>query len=311
MDGSAVCSTCNSGYNLQSDACVENVCTCSNGSGATNTACATNGSEVCTTCDSGYTLQADSCVENVCTCENGTGATNTACATNGDAVCASCDAGYQLNGNSCEIITTIPPTTTMPLTTLSDLETQCQSVVSDVAFVLDGSTSVSTENFSNAINFIKSVVQPLAVAPDSTQIGMAQYATASRIEFLFQNDKAATMSNLDSVTQIFGTTFTGGAITKTINELFNSNGRPEANPIIVLITDGVSFDNVVTPSNTFKASGGELFVIGVGDANPAQLNMMASDDPENPGSKFLWVNDWDALGTINLEIAQKICSLAP
>ena len=139
---------------------------------------------------------------------------------------------------------------------------------------------------------------------------MTQYATASRIEFLFQSDKAATMSSLDGVSQIFGTTFTGGAITKTINELFNSHGRPGANPVIVLITDGVSFDNVVTPSNTFKASGGELFVIGVGDAAEFQLNLMASPDPENPGEKFLWVNDWDALGTINLEIAQKICSLA-
>jgi uncharacterized protein YegL len=198
----------------------------------------------------------------------------------------------------------------MPTTTLSSVEQECQAVFSDVAFVLDGSTSVSTANYANAINFIKSVVDPLSISEDSTQVGMAQYATASRIEFLFQSEKSATMNELDQVNQIFGTTFTGKAITLTLTDLFNSNGRPGANPIIVLITDGVSFDNVVTPANNFKNTGGELFVIGVGDANPAQLQMMASEDPANPGEKFLWINDWDALGAINLEISQKICSLA-
>ena len=142
------------------------------------------------------------------------------------------------------------------------------------------------------------------------QVGMAQYATASRIEFPFQSDKAATYSSLDSIQQIFGTTFTGSAITRTTNELFATYGRAGAMPVIVLITDGVSFDGVVGPANSFKASGGVMFVIGVGDALEFQLRSMASDDPSNPGQKFLWIDDWSALATINIEISEKICSLA-
>jgi uncharacterized protein YegL len=188
---------------------------------------------------------------------------------------------------------------------------QCEGVVSDVAFVLDGSTSVSPENFQNAINFMKSVVEPLSVSADGTQVGLAQYATTNRIEFPFQSDKQATNDALDSVSQIYGGTFTGSAITSTTTSLFNTYGRAGANPVIVLITDGRSFDNIVTPANNFKSSyGGELFVIGVGDADVNQLTPVASDDPENPGTKFLWVDDWSALTTINIEISEKICALA-
>ena len=193
---------------------------------------------------------------------------------------------------------------------ISDLAQKCDGVVSDVAFVLDGSTSVSADNFENAINFMKSIVDPLSISADGTQVGLAQYATSHRIEFPFQSDKTATLSALDGISQIFGGTFTGRAITATTNELFSTYGRAGANPVIVLITDGRSFDGLITPADNFKATGGELFVIGVGDAQLSQLNQMASEDPENPGEKFVWFNDWDALSTINIEISEKICALA-
>jgi uncharacterized protein YegL len=251
------------------------------------------------------------CAENECVCDNGTSTSGTSCPYDGEEDCVLCDAGFELNGNTCDMITTVAVTTTLfPTTTLSELAQKCEAVVSDVAFVLDGSTSVSVENFQNAVNFMKSIVDPLSVSPDGTQIGLAQYATFSRVEFPFQSDKDATYAALDGISQIFGGTFTGKAITATTNDLFATYGRPGANPVIVLITDGRSFDGLVTPANNFKATGGELFVIGVGDADLNQLNQMASEDPENPGEKFVWFNDWEALSTINIEISEKICALA-
>ena len=61
-----------------------------------------------------------------------------------------------------------------------------------------------------------------------------------------------------------------------------------------------------SPRSSPVFTGGELFVIGVGDAQPFQLTPVASDDPQNPGSKFLWFDDWSALSNIYIEISEKI-----
>ena len=156
-------------------------------------------------------------------------------------------------------------TTTILPETVEAVVTKCQNVVSDIIFVLDGSTSVSAENYLKAKNFIKQVIEPLSVSETSTRVAMLQYATFNNVEFLFQTDTNSTYSKIDDVQQIFGTTFTGSAIRKVLTEIVDSHGRPEANPVLVLITDGFSFDDVVSPSDSFEDIGGELFVIGVGN----------------------------------------------
>ena len=63
IDGAANCASCDTGYNLQSDACVENLCTCESGIAATGTDCSTDGDVRCDSCNPGYYLQSDACVE--------------------------------------------------------------------------------------------------------------------------------------------------------------------------------------------------------------------------------------------------------
>ena len=60
--------TCDDGYILEGEICVEKRCSCSNGVGATNTACTVHNTEICTECTKPeYTLDGELCVD-VATC---------------------------------------------------------------------------------------------------------------------------------------------------------------------------------------------------------------------------------------------------
>ena len=61
IDGAANCASCETGYHLQSDACVENMCTCESGSAATGSDCLTDGLAMCVSCNSGFDLQSNVC----------------------------------------------------------------------------------------------------------------------------------------------------------------------------------------------------------------------------------------------------------
>ena len=175
-------------------------------------------------------------------------------------------------------------------------------------FVLDGSTSVGSENYARSIAFLKSVTGPMDVRVGGTNVAMEQYATMSRVEFLFQTDSTSLNAAFDNVGFLGGTTFTGRAITMANNQIYGVAGRTAAMPIMVLLTDGVSFDDISGPATTFKNGGGKIFVIGVGDASRPQLEPVASSEA---GKTYLWFDSWDALDRINIEIAERICEEAP
>ena len=54
-------SACNAGWKVSDDnsQCLANVCSCSNGVGASGAACATDGVEMCESCNSGFKLRQD------------------------------------------------------------------------------------------------------------------------------------------------------------------------------------------------------------------------------------------------------------
>ena len=94
----AKCVSCDTGWTLSSDACVENTCTCTNGNGATGANCTSDGAK-CASCDTGWTLSSDACVENTCTCNNGNRATGADCDVNNLEKCVSCGNGYTLTSD--------------------------------------------------------------------------------------------------------------------------------------------------------------------------------------------------------------------
>merc|ERR1711879_772228 len=73
---------------------------------------------------------------------------------------------------------------------------------------------------------------------------------------------------------------------------------------VMVLTDGQSGDINEQTTRNIEAAGGVVLSIGVGNANQAELNMIASDPDD------YWVynsNDWGLLEEIKFKIAAKLC----
>ena len=93
--------SCTTGYYMNDFACNVNICSCSNGMGATGASCTNHGDPVCSSCFEGYFLQGNDCVANQCSCPNGTPATGSDCPISNELICSSCDQGFWMSNGVC------------------------------------------------------------------------------------------------------------------------------------------------------------------------------------------------------------------
>jgi uncharacterized protein YegL len=145
----------------------------------------------------------------------------------------------------------------------------------DVVLVLDKSGSMTIDN---RINAAKDAAKGFVDLMDLNQhrvgvIGFSDYAG----KYNLNSDAIATKSYIDTI-QASGSTNTGGAITEAINML--SNHRPEAQPVIVLLTDGEanSYDYAKQQAQAAKDAGIVFYTIALLGAN---------DNPETSGPNSL------------------------
>ncbi|KAI4884526.1 hypothetical protein NFI96_020494, partial [Prochilodus magdalenae] len=153
----------------------------------------------------------------------------------------------------------------------------------DIAFLLDGSGSVNSNDFSNMKQFVITLVRGLLVR--DVRFAVAQYSDYCEIHVDFT-------SYLDDnqiwrIRQMGSFTNTAGGINKLVNELFARRARQGANRVMIVITDGVS----TTPGLEQAAQNAERnniirYAIGVGNAfnnqrAEGELNTIASDPDQD------------------------------
>ena len=101
-NGALKCASCNKGFSIRSNGqCVQNVCTCPNGTPKTGTGCTAHGGVMCSKCNEDYNMpvvldeDTGKCRATVCICPNGTPATDAECAEDDAVICASCRPGFK------------------------------------------------------------------------------------------------------------------------------------------------------------------------------------------------------------------------
>ena len=55
--------------------------------------------------------------------------------------------------------------------------------MTDVVFIIDGSSSISPDDFTRAKTFVKNIIEAFPVAADKTHISLVKYATSVSVEF--------------------------------------------------------------------------------------------------------------------------------
>ena len=79
-------------------------------------------------------------------------------------------------------------------------------------------------------------------------------------------------------------------------------GSGKRTKVLIVMTDGKSYDNVEPPARLLKRMGVKIFALGIGQKyNKKQLNMMAS------GFSFVYASGFKSMGNIVKKLKRKAC----
>ncbi|XP_019624292.1 PREDICTED: matrilin-2-like [Branchiostoma belcheri] len=158
----------------------------------------------------------------------------------------------------------------------------CRDTNVDLVLLLDGSGSVTESNFQRIKDFAKDLLQEFNInSENGTRVGAVQYSSVTREEFKLNryNTSAEVMNAIDGISYMRGGTYTGAALRYLSDYSFTATAgdRADRANIVVLVTDGRSYDSVVTPSATLRNKRVQLYAVGVGGAEYASLKTIAGD----------------------------------
>ncbi|XP_042280535.1 collagen alpha-6(VI) chain-like isoform X2 [Thunnus maccoyii] len=185
----------------------------------------------------------------------------------------------------------------------------CKGASSDVIFLTDSSESISEEDFKKMKDFMKSVINKIAIREDAVHVGLMQFSTDYQIEFSLSEyyDKDQMFQAINDMQQMKEGTHTGKAIT-AVSQYFDKSegGRPELKQRLVVITDGKSNDDVRESAKRVMDKGVIIYAIGVMDANTTELwEISHSEDRVYYGWDFDALNNWQS------QLALEICETVP
>ncbi|KAL3070641.1 hypothetical protein niasHS_007681 [Heterodera schachtii] len=182
----------------------------------------------------------------------------------------------------------------------------------DVVLLLDGSGSISSSIFYGQIlHFANELAQNLNLSAEGTHLAIVQFSNRPQLEFGLSsgNDAQTIKYKIDNISYLDGGTNIGEALLFTLfRVLANGEARANSDRIVVVVTDGVSSDDVVEPAdNLRKSANAELIAIGIGEnIDQQQLNLI-TDNPR----KVYALKSFDQLEaglvTRNIEKQQQNC----
>ncbi|XP_060067325.1 collagen alpha-4(VI) chain-like [Ylistrum balloti] len=223
-------------------------------------------------------------------------------------------AGIQNSISAQACVITVIPTTPEP-TTPTTTEPPCFNRVADIVFLLDSSNSEGAQNFELQKNFVRNFVTKFVpkLGVDGVQISLVSFESNIHNAFDLNEYENATdiLDAIQNITFTPGNTLTENALKFVREHSFtNTSGdRPEANNILVVLTDGQSTDRNQTEAeaNALHNTDTKVITIGIGaGVDDTELNEIASQ----PDLVFT-VPDFNALSTIESQIGRSACATKP
>ncbi|EPY74895.1 vitrin isoform 1-like protein [Camelus ferus] len=176
----------------------------------------------------------------------------------------------------------------------------------DIGFVIDGSSSVGTSNFRTVLQFVANLSKEFEISDTDTRIGAMQYTYEQRLEFGFEehSSKADILNAIKKVGYWSGGTSTGAAINYALEQLFKKS-KPNKRKLMILITDGRSYDDVRIPSTVAHHKGVITYAIGVAWAAQDELEVIATHPARDHA---FFVDEFDYLYKLVPQVIQNICT---
>ncbi|XP_045153630.1 collagen alpha-4(VI) chain-like, partial [Echinops telfairi] len=172
----------------------------------------------------------------------------------------------------------------------------------DIYFLMDGSGSITQDDFLEMKVFMNEVIRMFQVGPDRVQFGVVQYAYDTQSQLILGQyaSVAGLKTAIEGIRQMRGGTHTGQAL-HDIKQIIADTARGGVPRYLVVITDGRSEDPVAEAAEALRRDAVIIYAIGVRDAHTDELRQMAGD-------KIFFVNEFDSLKDIQQDVVQDICS---
>lgn len=176
----------------------------------------------------------------------------------------------------------------------------------DIGFVIDGSSSVGTGNFRTVLQFVANLSKEFEISDTDTRVGAVQYTYEQRLEFGFDQytTKPDVLNAIKRVGYWSGGTSTGAAINYALEQLFKKS-KPNKRKLMILITDGRSYDDVRIPAMVAHHKGVITYAIGVAWAAQEELEIIATHPARDHA---FFVDEFDNLYKSVPKIIQNICT---
>lgn len=158
-------------------------------------------------------------------------------------------------------------------------EVSCDMKAVDLVFVVDESGSIGSSNFLRIKNFLSDLVDQLTISNTAFHVGLVKFSKTAKTEFELErySQKYYIKSAIKSMRYNEGGTRIAAGI-RTGSTLFARSSRKNASKVMILVTDGRSSDKTETAreAQRAKAEGVTIFVIGIGNVDPQEIDSAAS-----------------------------------
>lgn len=184
--------------------------------------------------------------------------------------------------------------------------TACQKEKADLVFLLDQSSSISTENYSIMINFTIELVKSFEVSQEFVHVGLAQFSDFPQHEFYLNtySQLQDMISHIHNMKRHGSNTFLGKALDYIKDYFKVSHGsRSGISKNLLLITDGDSHDDVEDAAEHLRALGVEVFAVGIGDIHDLQL-LQITGTPE----RLFNARNFKGLDKIKTDLVSIFCT---
>ncbi|XP_030298869.1 matrilin-3-like isoform X3 [Sparus aurata] len=195
--------------------------------------------------------------------------------------------------------------------TVAATRSNCRNRPIDLVFIIDSSRSVRPAEFEKAKEFLQDTVDSLEIGSDATRVGLVNYASTVQIEFLLKTyfDKSALKQALARIEPLASGTMTGMAIKTAVEKAFTAEAGARVSSmniakVAIIVTDGRPQDKVEEISAAARASGIEIYAVGVDRADMMSLRLMASQPHDE---HVFYVETYGVIEKLTSKFRETLC----
>lgn len=181
-------------------------------------------------------------------------------------------------------------------TNMSECEPPTCKVPVDIAFLIDGSGSISSSDFSLMKLFARELATNFTISSEAANFAVIQFSDRSQNLFGLSGDKEKVVTGIAGMTQMKSSTNMDDGLETTLKVLQSS--KRSVTQVVIMFTDGEPDrgNNPVAVAQKLKDADIEIYTVGVGSGvNPDLLKKIASEDKNKLQPHYLQAKSFSQL----------------